>query len=63
MHGCVIISSFLINILGNAYVKHEQFYPSVVYITKSNPSMAIIYIQVSNHSGLMLLSILLQSSV
>jgi len=32
-------------VLGNAYVKHEQFYPSVVYITKSNPSMAIIYIQ------------------
>ena len=34
-------------ILGNAYVKHQQFYPSVVYITKSNPSMAIIYIQVN----------------
>jgi E3 ubiquitin-protein ligase synoviolin len=32
-------------VLGNAYVKHQQFYPSVVYITKSNPSMAIIYMQ------------------
>jgi len=32
-------------VVGNAYVKHQQFYPSVVYITKSNPSMAIIYIQ------------------
>ena len=29
----------------NAFYKKEQFYPSVVYLTKSNPSMAIIYIQ------------------
>jgi len=29
----------------NAFYKKEQFYPSVVYLTKSNPSMAVIYIQ------------------
>ncbi|XP_073993801.1 septin interacting protein 3 isoform X2 [Rhodnius prolixus] len=32
-------------VIGNAYYQKKQFYPSVVYITKSNPSMAIIYIQ------------------
>lgn len=25
----------------NAYFQKQQFYPSVVYITKSNPSMAV----------------------
>ncbi|KAF7991839.1 hypothetical protein HCN44_010640 [Aphidius gifuensis] len=34
---CVVIS--------NAYYQKKQFYPSVVYITKSNPSMAVIYLQ------------------
>ncbi|KAG4076461.1 hypothetical protein HA402_005904 [Bradysia odoriphaga] len=29
----------------NAFYKKNQFYPSVVYITKFNPSMAVIYIQ------------------
>jgi len=29
----------------NAYYQKKQFYPSVVYITKSNASMAVIYIQ------------------
>ncbi|KAG4076410.1 hypothetical protein HA402_005853 [Bradysia odoriphaga] len=29
----------------NAYYQKKQFYPSVVYITKSNPCMAVIYIQ------------------
>ncbi|BFZ07996.1 hypothetical protein BsWGS_11035 [Bradybaena similaris] len=29
----------------NAYYQKQQFYPSVVYITKSNPSMAVMYIQ------------------
>lgn len=28
-------------VIGNAYVQKKQFYPSVVYITKSNPSMAV----------------------
>ncbi|XP_053682638.1 E3 ubiquitin-protein ligase HRD1 [Sabethes cyaneus] len=32
-------------VVGNAYYQKKQFYPSVVYITKSNPSMAVIYIQ------------------
>ena len=33
-------------VLGNAWSQRQQFYPSVVYITKSNPSMAVIYLQV-----------------
>ncbi|CAG2165591.1 unnamed protein product, partial [Oppiella nova] len=40
--GSVLLTSAVI---GNAYFQKKQFYPSVVYITKSNPSMAIIYIQ------------------
>ncbi|KAK3922043.1 E3 ubiquitin-protein ligase synoviolin [Frankliniella fusca] len=32
-------------VVGNAFYLKKQFYPSVVYITKSNPSMAVIYIQ------------------
>ncbi|GAB6022170.1 hypothetical protein CHUAL_006307 [Chamberlinius hualienensis] len=32
-------------VIGNAYFQKKQFYPSVVYITKSNPSMAVMYIQ------------------
>ncbi|XP_060079783.1 E3 ubiquitin-protein ligase synoviolin-like, partial [Ylistrum balloti] len=32
-------------VVGNAYYQKKQFYPSVVYITKSNPSMAMLYIQ------------------
>ncbi|XP_035825186.1 E3 ubiquitin-protein ligase synoviolin B isoform X2 [Aplysia californica] len=32
-------------VIGNAYYQKKQFYPSVVYITKSNPSMAVLYIQ------------------
>jgi len=32
-------------VLGNAWSQRQQFYPSVVYITKSNPSMAVIYLQ------------------
>ncbi|CAL4133135.1 unnamed protein product, partial [Meganyctiphanes norvegica] len=31
-------------VIGNAYYQKKQFYPSVVYITKSNPSMAAIYL-------------------
>lgn len=32
-------------VVSNAYYQKMQFYPSVVYITKSKPSMAVIYIQ------------------
>lgn len=32
-------------VVGNAYYQKKQFYPTVVYITKSNPSMAVIYLQ------------------
>lgn len=28
-------------VIGNAFVHKKQFYPSVVYLTKSNPSMAV----------------------
>lgn len=31
-------------VIGNAYYKKRQFYPTVVYITKSNPGMAAIYL-------------------
>lgn len=34
-----------VTVIGNAYYQKNQFYPSVVYITKSNPSMAVIYLQ------------------
>ncbi|XP_029648652.1 E3 ubiquitin-protein ligase synoviolin B [Octopus sinensis] len=39
--------SFLLTtvVIANAYYQKSQFYPSVVYITKSNGSMAILYIQ------------------
>ncbi|KAL7297446.1 hypothetical protein TKK_0009818 [Trichogramma kaykai] len=44
--GVVLISVALTcAVVGNAYYHKKQFYPSVVYITKSNPSMAIIYVQ------------------
>uniref|UniRef100_A0A915IE98 E3 ubiquitin-protein ligase synoviolin-like TPR repeats domain-containing protein n=1 Tax=Romanomermis culicivorax TaxID=13658 RepID=A0A915IE98_ROMCU len=29
----------------NAYVQKRQFYPSVVYLTKSNASLAVLYAQ------------------
>ncbi|XP_045183100.2 E3 ubiquitin-protein ligase synoviolin B-like [Mercenaria mercenaria] len=32
-------------VVGNAFYQKQQFYPSVVYITKSNPSMAVLYLQ------------------
>ncbi|XP_018493627.1 E3 ubiquitin-protein ligase synoviolin [Galendromus occidentalis] len=31
--------------VGNAYLQKGQFYPSVVYLTNSSPSMAVIYAQ------------------
>ena len=39
-------------VLANAWMQRQQFYPSVVYITKSNPSMAVIYLQVGQARGL-----------
>ncbi|PSN49232.1 E3 ubiquitin-protein ligase synoviolin [Blattella germanica] len=39
--GITLISLALTTaVIGNAYYQKKQFYPSVVYITKSNPSMA-----------------------
>jgi len=40
-------ASFILTsmVFANAYVNRQQFYPSVVYITKSNSSMAVIYLQ------------------
>ncbi|KAH8276209.1 hypothetical protein KR026_004604 [Drosophila bipectinata] len=38
---CMALTSAVI---GNAYYQKQQFYPAVVYITKSNASMAVIYI-------------------
>lgn len=32
-------------VVSHAFYHKKQFYPSVVYLTKSNPSMAIIYMQ------------------
>lgn len=28
-------------VIGNAYYQKKQFYPSIVYLTNSNPSMAV----------------------
>ncbi|CAG9529572.1 unnamed protein product [Cercopithifilaria johnstoni] len=38
----VILTSLTV---GNAFFQKKQFYPSVVYITKSSPSMAVMYVQ------------------
>ena len=35
-----------ITVFGNVWSQRQMFYPSVVNITKSNPSMAVIYLQV-----------------
>ncbi|XP_054712103.1 LOW QUALITY PROTEIN: E3 ubiquitin-protein ligase synoviolin-like [Uloborus diversus] len=40
--GSVVLT---VAVVGSAYYQKKQFYPSVVYITKSNPSMAVIYLQ------------------
>ena len=39
----VTLGSFCLTILVfiNAFLQYEQFYPSMVYITKSSPSMAV----------------------
>ena len=41
--GALTMASFALTaaVIGNAYYQKKQFYPSVVYITKSNPSMAV----------------------
>lgn len=44
--GIMLISAALTCIvIGNAYYQRKQFYPTVVHITKSNPSMTVIYVQ------------------
>ncbi|XP_028398788.1 E3 ubiquitin-protein ligase synoviolin-like [Dendronephthya gigantea] len=40
--GSIVLTSLVI---GNAFYQKGQFYPSVVYITKSNPSLAVLYLQ------------------
>lgn len=43
----VVLISFLLTltVVINAFLHKKQFYPSVVYLTKSNSSMAVIYLQ------------------
>lgn len=42
--GITVISLALTTVvIANAYYQKKQFYPSVVYITKSNPSMAVSF--------------------
>ncbi|KYN42790.1 E3 ubiquitin-protein ligase synoviolin A [Trachymyrmex septentrionalis] len=44
--GIMLISTALTCVvIGNAYYQRKQFYPTVVHITKSNPSMTVIYTQ------------------
>jgi len=37
-------------VVANAYYQKHQFYPSVVYLTKSSPSMAVSYKLYKTHS-------------
>lgn len=54
--GITIISLALTTaVIGNAYYQKKQFYPSVVYITKSNPSMAVSNFIIDNICGYPLL--------
>jgi len=40
--GIMLISTALTCVvIGNAYYQRKQFYPTVVHITKSNPSMTV----------------------
>lgn len=41
----VISLTLTVVVIGNAYYQKKQFYPSVVYLTNSNPSMAVMYLQ------------------
>ncbi|XP_012230087.1 E3 ubiquitin-protein ligase synoviolin A [Linepithema humile] len=44
--GIMLISTALTcAVIGHAYYQRKQFYPTVVHITKSNPSMTVIYVQ------------------
>ena len=38
--GSIVLST---SVVGNAYYQKKQFYPSVVHITKSNPSMMVTF--------------------
>jgi len=40
--GSALLTSLVV---GNAFYQKKQFYPTVVYITKSKPSMAVLYAQ------------------
>ncbi|KAF2349883.1 Zinc finger RING-type [Trinorchestia longiramus] len=43
--GLTLLSCFLTaSVIANAYYQKKQFYPSVVYIMKSNPSIAALYL-------------------
>ncbi|KFD50730.1 hypothetical protein M514_08386 [Trichuris suis] len=46
-HSHLISLSFFLTgaVLANAFYQRRQFYPSMVYLTKSNPSMAVLYVQ------------------
>ena len=44
MRGCLLTAGSIVLtalVIGNAYYQRQQFYPSIVYITKSNPSLAV----------------------
>jgi len=43
----IAVGSFFLTlcVVMNAYYQKKQFYPSVVYITKSSPCMAVLYVQ------------------
>jgi E3 ubiquitin-protein ligase synoviolin len=42
----IMLSSLLtVAVVLHAFYTKKQFYPSVVYLTKSNSSMAVIYLQ------------------
>ena len=43
----IAVGSFMLTVcvVMNAYYQKKQFYPSVVYITKSSPCMAVLYLQ------------------
>lgn len=43
----IAVGSFFLtlSVVTNAYYQKKQFYPSVVYITKSSPCMAVLYLQ------------------
>lgn len=56
----VLLAASMILSLGvivNAYIQKQQFYPSVVYVTKSNGSMAVSIISFVSFLFLILLFI------